>query len=138
MGWAQLIGTVTGATFVALILGWQGYSRLVRPLIKRFEPIVNEITGPGQEPGLRQMTSDSIAIARSGLSVGIQNSEGINLIRRDVQGIANDHAELKRDVGRLEASQKDQGVRIGALEQSHAEMRGEIRSLLIPSKAQDG
>lgn len=118
MDWARLIGSAIGGTVIAILAGWQFYARLIRPLIKRFEPIVTEITGPGNEPGIRQLVADVGDTAKSGLRAALQAAEGVNGLRRDVQGIASDHGELRRDVNDLKLSSQRQGERLGNVEQA--------------------
>ena len=116
MDWAKLIGTFIGATVIAIVAGWQVYGRLVRPLIKRFEPIVSEITGPGNEPGLRRLVSDVGNIASAGLAAANNAATGVNALRTDVQQMAKEQGSLRNDVETLAEARVRQGERIGALE----------------------
>lgn len=129
MDWAKLIGTFIGATVIAIAAGWQLYTRLIRPLIKRFEPIINEIKGPGDEPGLRQLVNDVGDTAKSGLRAALQAAEGVTDLRRDVRNMTSEHHEMRRDMDTIKSSQRDQGQRIGSVEMGMGELKGRVDTI---------
>jgi hypothetical protein len=116
MDWAKLIGSFIGATFLASFAGWKVWTKILRPVVVRFEPIVNEITGPGNEPGLRQMVTMVGSQAGFAASSARDAAEGVNLLRRDVQGLTAASSDLRKDVDDLKISRDKHGERIGALE----------------------
>jgi hypothetical protein len=123
MGWAQVIGAFITGTVLAVVAGWKIWTKLLRPVIKRFEPIVQEITGPGQEPGLRKMVSDVQTVGESALRVAVQTNESINLLRRDVQKGALDHETLAQTT---RESLARFGERVGAVEVSVGRVEGRL------------
>lgn len=61
-------------------------------------------------------------------AINIAN-EGIGRVQERVDEIADDHAEIRTDVSKLWASQKNQGERIGQTETDLGELRGRVGTI---------
>lgn len=102
MGWAQLIGTFIGATIIAAFASWQIWKRFLSPML-------SEITGPADQPGMRTMMR--------GLEQGQrEQARASNTIAAGVERLTGHFEDVRRDVHALKESDRDHGQRLRAVE----------------------
>lgn len=126
MDWAKLALAFIGLT----VFAWKFWTKVCAPIIAHFEPIVNEITGPGNQPGIRSMLNDqSTQLATVARGVERLSGQVVELgaeSRAEGKAMRADLQMVQRDVVELKGSQKHQGERIGQVEDSVAELRGVV------------
>jgi hypothetical protein len=125
MGWAQVIGTFTGATVLAFVVGWKIWTGYIQPWMKGLK---DEITGPGSEPGLRSLVSEATHAANTA-------ARGVQLANEQLHEIRSESQDNRRRLDGVEAGLQEvraevrdtaerQGRRMGEIQEEQARILG--------------